>query len=174
MQHAWGTAVETVGTFVRQALKSSLGEEKWLRFFALMGTAIANIEGTTRVPETPGDPIELRDSIRTIATELDVVTRLQTYGNILKIVDTDEAFQGAGYYLLELNPAEMKVTINPYRSGELSTAAQAYIEVEKRITNSRSDAVLVSVDSMAALRAAYPNYFLDTERFLTVLHEVIA
>ena len=31
VQHAWATAVETVGTFVRQALKSSQGEEDWLR-----------------------------------------------------------------------------------------------------------------------------------------------
>jgi len=27
LQHAWATAVETVGTFIRQALKSSLGEK---------------------------------------------------------------------------------------------------------------------------------------------------
>lgn len=36
-QHAWATAVETVGAFVKQALKSSLGEQEWLRFFSLMG-----------------------------------------------------------------------------------------------------------------------------------------
>jgi hypothetical protein len=41
LQHAWATAVETVGTFTRQALKSSQGEEDWLRFFALMGSAHA-------------------------------------------------------------------------------------------------------------------------------------
>ena len=39
LQHAWATAVETMGTFLRQALKSSQGEAEWLRFFALMGTA---------------------------------------------------------------------------------------------------------------------------------------
>lgn len=37
LQHAWATAVETVGTFTRQALKSSRGEAEWLRFFELMG-----------------------------------------------------------------------------------------------------------------------------------------
>ena len=35
-QHLWATAVETVGTFTREALKSGAGEEDWLRFFALM------------------------------------------------------------------------------------------------------------------------------------------
>ncbi len=32
-QHAWATAVETVGMFSGQALKSSLGSEDWRRFF---------------------------------------------------------------------------------------------------------------------------------------------
>jgi ppGpp synthetase/RelA/SpoT-type nucleotidyltranferase len=41
LQHAWATAVETVGTFIQQALKSSQGEDEWLRFFCLMGSAIA-------------------------------------------------------------------------------------------------------------------------------------
>lgn len=33
LQHAWATAVETVGTLQRQALKSSQGDADWLRFF---------------------------------------------------------------------------------------------------------------------------------------------
>jgi hypothetical protein len=32
---------------------------------------------------------------------------------------------------------------------------------------------LVSVDSMAALRRAYPNYFLDTKRFVEELERAI-
>ncbi|PYT06740.1 MAG: hypothetical protein DMF60_08625 [Acidobacteria bacterium] len=46
LQHAWATAVETVGTFTQQALKSNQGDQDWLRFFALMGSAIAMREGT--------------------------------------------------------------------------------------------------------------------------------
>lgn len=54
LQHAWATAVETVGTMLKQSLKSSQGEEKWLRFFALMGSAIARREKQDAlVPNTP-------------------------------------------------------------------------------------------------------------------------
>ena len=53
LQHAWATTVETVGTFTRQALKSSRGEADWLRFFALMGSALALREKTPLVPGTP-------------------------------------------------------------------------------------------------------------------------
>ena len=40
-QHAWATAVETVGTFLGEALKSASGPDEWLRFFALMGSVIS-------------------------------------------------------------------------------------------------------------------------------------
>jgi ppGpp synthetase/RelA/SpoT-type nucleotidyltranferase len=53
LQHAWATAVEAVGIFTRQGLKFNQGNEKWLRFFALMSTAIAAIEKTPSVPDTP-------------------------------------------------------------------------------------------------------------------------
>ena len=33
IQHAWATAVEVVGTFTKQALKASAGDETWLDFF---------------------------------------------------------------------------------------------------------------------------------------------
>jgi len=53
LQHAWATAVETVGTFLQQALKSSQGDEGWQRFFALMGNAMAMRERRPPVPNTP-------------------------------------------------------------------------------------------------------------------------
>src|ERR1700683_2019237 len=59
LQHAWATAVETVGAFIQQALKSSIGEQQWLRFFALMGTAIAVRENCAPVPNTPSVYSEL-------------------------------------------------------------------------------------------------------------------
>ena len=58
LHHAWATAVETVGTFSGQALKSSDGNEAWLRFFALMATELACTEG---LPLSPARrPIEER------------------------------------------------------------------------------------------------------------------
>ena len=53
MQHVWATAVETVGTFSGQALKSSVGDERWLRLFALMGSEMAFAEGCPPVPGMP-------------------------------------------------------------------------------------------------------------------------
>ena len=46
LQHQWATAVETVGTFIGDELKSNIGNSTWLRFFALMSSAISLREGT--------------------------------------------------------------------------------------------------------------------------------
>ena len=49
VQHAWATAVETMGTFLDHSLKSSEGPSEWLNFFSLSGSAFAHLEGTTPV-----------------------------------------------------------------------------------------------------------------------------
>src|SRR5205807_684291 len=108
-QHAWATAVETVGTFVGQALKSSQGEKDWLSFFMLMGTAIANIEKTPPVPNTPQDKTVLLKEIRNYVAKLDIIHRLETYGQALQTLETNE--QGAQYFLLELEPANNKISV---------------------------------------------------------------
>lgn len=70
LQHAWATAVETVGTFISQALKSSQGEERWLRFFALMGSAIGIREKCNPVPGTPLQSSALQSELRSLVYEL--------------------------------------------------------------------------------------------------------
>ena len=44
LQHAWATAVETIGTFLNQALKSSEGPAEWLNYFKVVSSAFALIE----------------------------------------------------------------------------------------------------------------------------------
>ncbi len=44
LQHNWATAVETVGIFTGEALKSSQGNEDWQDFFRLVSTWFAHKE----------------------------------------------------------------------------------------------------------------------------------
>jgi hypothetical protein len=172
LQHAWATAVETVGTLTRQALKSSRGEAEWLRFFKLMGTVVAIEEGTTRVPDTPDDNQQLIDEVIRYSTQLGVINRLESFRQALK--QTEPLMTpDARYFLLELDPNAGGIAISGFRARELFRATTQYAEAEKRIAESGGDAVLVSVDSLTNLRRAYPNYFLDTEIFLGLLQRVI-
>lgn len=177
LQHAWATAVETVGTFIQQALKSSQGEKDWLRFFELMGTAIAMRERTAPVPETPTNRKELKQELQSYAQKLDVVNHLRIYGAALQNLEEVGA-KDAYYFLLELDPSARRVRVTGYAPGELEKASKDYMAIERNIVQHGGgvpirDAVLVSVESVAALKRAYPNYFLDMHKFIETVSQAI-
>lgn len=173
-QHAWATAVETVGAFTGEALKSSAGNADWLRFFRLMGSVIANQEKAPAVPNTPANFTELLDELRSISSALDVTTRLRGYRDVLMYMQEPfGAFAGIKYYLLRLETVENKITVEGFVSDKLDDAISAYTDAEKNASSSL-DVVLVSADSIAALQKAYPNYFADTRIFLGLLEDALA
>jgi hypothetical protein len=171
LQHAWATAVETVGTFIKMPLKSSLGDTGWLRFFALMGSAMAIAEGKPVVPGTSEKIEELKDEIILLSKKLDVETHLFTFRHSIQVMSSNKKLANAYYYLLDLDPDEGRVIIKAYTQNQLKTASADYMTLEKRITDGKRDAVLVSADSVKALKLAYPNYYLDTDIFLQQLKE---
>jgi hypothetical protein len=174
LEHAWATAVETVGTFLKQALKSSQGHAEWLRFFALMGSALALRERTAVVPDTPVSREELFTELRQKAEELDVERRLEAYGNALQTLE-EQSVANAHFFLLALDPAADTITIRGFRKSELDEATKTYLDVERSLDSATgAEAVLVSVDSIAALKRAYPNYFLDTQAFLGAVRRALS
>lgn len=177
LQHAWATAVETVDTFSGQALKSSVGSAQWLRFFALMGSVNAAAEGLPPVPGTPADPAELRRELAQSTAELDAVPRLEAYSRMLRALPGDIRNGRARYfhiYLELMGERRAQVRWNEYAEDERPEAIRAYEEVEGAIQRfGGAETVLVRVDSVSALRRAYPNYFADTSVFLAELRQAI-
>lgn len=172
LQHAWATAVETVGTFLRQALKSSQGEAEWLRFFSLMGSVFALREGSPPVPDTPTNATVLRSEIKHISGLLNVQYALAAYQQAIQVVRQGPE-KGDHYYLLTLEPMEQKITVQAFPRRRLDEASEEYLRVEQSIADRPgAEAVLVSVDSIASLERAYPNYFLDTAVFLNELSQI--
>jgi ppGpp synthetase/RelA/SpoT-type nucleotidyltranferase len=175
LQHAWATAVETVQTFTGQALKSRIkeGDPDWLRFFSLMGSAIAMREKCPLVPGTPVKKAELVEEIRTLSDRLSVEHVLTSWGiAVNKLTDS----QGeAVVFLLVLDSEAKTLNTRPFKKDELALASEAYLQVEKE-TQGRPNlqAVLVSVESVEALREAYPNYYMDTTAFIQAMKLVIA
>ena len=171
LQHAWATAVETTGAFVGEALKSSQGEDEWLRFFALMASAIAEREGCPGVPGTPPAAEALKSELRSLAIRLDVEKRLRYFTSSLN-VDELMAVPEARYFLLRLDVGKMVLTVSPYLAAQLDRAEKAYQDAEQSLSPG-TDIVLVEVDSLKQLRKAYPNYFADTNTFLDTMREAI-
>lgn len=173
LQHAWATAVETVGTFLEQSLKASQGSAEWLRFFQLMSSAIAMREGCPLVPGTPTSSRELLAELRRAVKALGVESKLAAYHATIPLLQMPEV-RGAKYFLLELRPADGAISVTSFKGGELEEATTRYLEVERSLSGPGAEAVLVSVDSIDSLRRAYPNYFLDTRVFLDAMNEAIA
>jgi ppGpp synthetase/RelA/SpoT-type nucleotidyltranferase len=175
LQHAWATAVETVSTFFKQALKSSQGDKEWLRFFALMGSVMAIKESRPLIPNTPTTYKELQLEIVDLSKKLDVIGHLDAFRQSLSIFDEENPDKDAQYYLLELDVASRRVLVKSYTQSEIVKASKDYIELEaKNIKIPTTDVVLVSADSIEKLKIAYPNYYLDTALFLRAVREVVS
>ena len=126
-----------------------------------MGTAIAWRENAPLVPDTPVTKRALKAELRKHVTKLDVVRRLSTYGQALQSLEEPSAKAAkAHYYLLELDPDQDQTRVTGFKRGDLERATEQYLAIEKKLDLAHgAEAVLVSVESLATLQRAYPNYF---------------
>jgi hypothetical protein len=164
-QHAFATAVETVTTFTREPLKFGGGPVEWRRFFSLMGSVLALREETPLVENTPHVEQELIGELRAAASELRVTHRLRGWADALRTLPRKH-IKNFKYLLLVLNTTENTIAVKGFQNrGE---AGEAIAEMEQS-KQTDLDAVLVWVNSIKNLRAAYPNYYADTREFLDAL-----
>ena len=174
LQHAWATAVEIVDAFTGQslktALKSHIGDAKWRRFFALMGSAIAMREGRPLVPGTPRDAKTLRRELAKVAAEIDAEAVLSGLGTAVEMAERPDIRSKAQTFILELNSRAKTVTVVAYSGAELQQAQDDYLDLEKRYEDDPGvQVVQVAVEDVAALQTGFPNYYLDTAAFIRAL-----
>ena len=176
LQHAWATAVETMGTFLGQALKARQGDKEWLDFFSLVSSAFAHIEGTSLVPKHVTQSRE--ETFRAVAkanNELKVLEKIRGYSvavnEIIKKGDSDKSWS---YHLIILNSLERTVQIKPYRREGFEQAITDYSKIEEQAAGGEKiEAVLVSAGPLNTLRKAYPNFFLDISDFVKKIEGII-
>jgi ppGpp synthetase/RelA/SpoT-type nucleotidyltranferase len=176
LQHAWATAVEAVGIFTQQALKSNQGNKDWLRFFSLMGSIIAMKEKTALVPGTPNKQIDLKKEISFLANHLKAIDVLKAYQTAINYTNKkDISLKNSKYFLLKLDFEQRRLFVKGFSASQSQEANESYTMQESdQNTDQNSQLVLVSVDSIESLKKAYPNYFLDTTRFSNILKSAIS
>ncbi len=176
LQHIWATAVETMGIFLNEALKSSQGSQEWLDFFGLTGSAFAHIE---RCPPCAAHAaLSQRETFSAVlenAEALHVRERLAGFAVAAadiaggKYAVTEHGAPTA-YHLIVLDPFAKQVTITAFSRDRLQEASEKYSEAERLVGDGKTlQAVLVSAGSFASLRAAYPSFFGDTVEFVKQL-----
>ncbi|GAB2195821.1 hypothetical protein MAH3_00040 [Sessilibacter sp. MAH3] len=172
IQHAWATAVETMGTFLDHSLKSSEGPEEWLRFFALASSAFSVLESTPRIPEFSGlTDQQTFELMLEKEKELDVLNKLSGFRVVAKRI-TDDKRKGK-YHLVTLDLDRMMANIQSYESKHVHIANEEYSRKEEEVTaGKRMQVVLVTSESIVALKKAYPSYFLDAQNFARQVQNV--
>ena len=172
LQHQWATAVETVGTFLGEDLKSSEGDPTWLRFFALMSTVIAERENAPAAPNTPADYRELVSEIKVCDERLGILEQLEAFRILTRQVQNLD--RSNLWIVLELEPKARKITAAFFGAKNWEAANSRYLEREVETRGiPQVEIVLVSANSLSALRRAYPNFFLDLSAFRRVVRETV-
>ncbi len=175
LQHLWATAIETVDFFTRQAIKSNEGQKEWMDFFRLVSSALALIEDTPLVPNTPDKKEELYNKIKEKEKELQVIKVMKGWTQAINVFEQAVRKKPKlEFFLLELDIVQEKLNITGYTKSQEELAISDYAKAEKRNQGKREyDVVLVGADTSSDLKKAYPNYFVDTKEFISLLQKII-
>lgn len=170
-QHAWATAVETMDVFLKSALKSSEGPKEWKNFFSLTGSAFAHLEKQNPVPGY--EHLDSMDTYRAVtkkSKQLKIHDKLSEFGKAIELISDKRK---GSYYLLILDSIEKRLEFTTYSKDRFDIATNEYLSAEKTHEGvSHKQIVLVSTESVDALKRAYPNYFLNTKEFLKTLKKI--
>jgi len=89
-------------------------------------------------------------------------------GQIVKEQLEEKTNLEAYFYLLILDLSKRSLNVKSFRQDEAFASQEAYDKAEKDAdADPNTQVVLVSVDDLNSLRKAYPNYYVDTQDFMT-------
>jgi hypothetical protein len=138
-----------------------------------MSAEIASFEKTPCVPGVPASESERIAELRDLARKLRAVHTLNAYRATINWAGTAQERKGAKYFLVQYDYNENNVFVTAFKGTESERANQEYTNAELNVEAGSRNIVLVSVDSIQALERAYPNYFLDTGQFTTLLTKTL-
>jgi len=176
LQHTWATAVETMGTFLGQALKSRQGDREWLEFFAITSSAFALQEKGPPVPRFAAmSEKETYTAVAEAEQSLGALTMMRGLSIAVNdMTKPDSSAKGWSYHLIILNSLERTVELTAYDRESFDEALAEYYHAEKEAAEGKKiEPVLVSAGPLATLRRAYPNFFLDIRDFIVVAQKIV-
>lgn len=168
LQHAWATAVETLGFLERTSFKTGEGDTSFRRYFSL-GSALFSIHEKQPLPEDCRgiSASRLVGEFEDEDAKLRVRTRLAAPGVF------EEPLPGARgkkedprLLVLRANETGQGVVLSQNINAP-EMAFMLYSAMEQKYKDDPGTTVLLlQIDDMRELRQAYPNYYLDASLFL--------
>ncbi len=173
LQHSWATTVEAVGLYRGEELKNQKGDKDWLKFFTLMSAEIAEAENCCTVPGTPLAK-ERRTEIKQLAKSLDALAVLEAVTKGFQGTDIPLAADyKPSHYLIRYDHSTKTVHVETHRQADKATLSYDEAEEDQRAGDQNDVVVLVEVDKIINLKAAYPNYFGDVSLFQQQLRQIV-
>lgn len=176
LQHTWASAVETMEIFLKQALRFREGDQEWIDFFAVVSSAFAYRERRPLVPRFNHlSAAETRQSAAEAESRLRALERMRGFSAAINVLPKRK---GTGrrrfYHLIVFSWGERNVRIMSYDREDFEEAVKDYGSFEARAAQGeRIEPVLVSAGPMDKLRRAYPNFFLDVDRFVRIVSKML-
>lgn len=176
LQHAWATSVEIVGTMLHEDLKSSISSElnsEWLTFFQYISSIMAQLENQpVLVAHANWHTQTLYKKAHTLVKRLSAIDRMQGWLTGMSWINEE----GTSHYnILTLDTESKIVRIRGFRKTDLELANQQLAKLEAEATTAGTpQPVLVAAGGLKNLKRAYPNYALDSKRFLQIVQWAIS
>lgn len=174
LQHSWATAVEAIGLFRGEELKSGKGSPEWLRLFALMSAEFAEAEGCDPAKGMPHRTARLRE-LKDLDGELGAAQVLENLSTaVFWSQDAVEGRSKPSYYLIRYDNDTRKVEVTPhYESRRAFKSYEAAENSDNLSGQETANIVLIEADKMDNLTKAYPNYFGDVQLFKMQLNRLL-
>lgn len=165
LHHSWATAIEVLGTYIRQPLKQSFGNEELLNLFKKISIAFIDLEKNKEINNV--------DEIQQELNQTKLINKLQGFNIIANHIQKQRGKKGQ-YLLITMYLNKGKIDIIQYGRRQFEEANQYYSNIENKYLNDKSvEVVLVSVKNIDDLQKTYPNYFMDTHEFIKNLNKIL-
>lgn len=172
LQHAWATAVETLGVITKSSLKTGGGSDDAKTYFRLASVLFSLDENSPVIEEYRSvPPKEVVEQLNQLDDAMQFSGKLRGIADSIKAIDSQN--KSSSYQLLELDTKKNKANILGFSTNQLEFAEEIYKDREQATRNNPDiSVVLVGAGRLKAIKAAYPNYFLDANLFLNNLERV--
>lgn len=174
LQHAWATAVETLGMVEQSSFKTGEGSEPFKQFFKL-SSALFSIEERTPILEEFSNYSRenLISDIKKLEYDLQISAKLKGIAISAHHIAQVAGKKSNGYHLMELDIAKGNISLIPFTISQIDSAEDLYKAREHATRNNPNiSVVLISAGNAQEIKKAYPNYFLDTNIFIKNLERL--
>lgn len=173
LQHAWATAVETLGIIEKSSFKTGEGDDSFKQFFKLSSALFSLEEKKPVLKEFDSyRRNDLVEKLVEIQKTLQIFDKLQGLAISAKHIELSSK-ETNSYHLMTLDLEKKKISLIPFQNTQLSDAEALYREKEKEARgNNNLSIVLISAGNVKEIKKAYPNYFLDTDSFIRNLRRL--